>query len=110
MNKSSESVNLLSKSRHIEQTRLFLIYFPKFSYNLINFAVAKPFYRFKVPAIVPATHSNSSTHMKHPKLGTNFAVFIIFFGIALIEAFQKQNWLEAALFVLLGLLFVRADT
>ena len=30
----------------------------------------------------------------------NLAVFIIFFGIALIEALQKQNWLEAALGVL----------
>ena len=30
----------------------------------------------------------------------NLAVFIIFFSIALIEALQKQNWLEAALGVL----------
>lgn len=34
--------------------------------------------------------------------GTNFAIFVIFFAIALIEAFQKQNWLEAALFAALG--------
>ena len=47
--------------------------------------------------------------MKKFKLGANFAVFMLFFGVALIEALQKQNWLEAALFVLLGLLFLWAD-
>ena len=41
---------------------------------------------------------------------TNIAVFIIFFGIALIEAVQKNNWLEAGLFAALGLLSLRADT
>jgi hypothetical protein len=46
--------------------------------------------------------------MKKPKF-TNVAVFIIFFGIALIEAFQKQNWLEAALFLILGIISLWAD-
>lgn len=40
---------------------------------------------------------------------TNVAVFILFFGIALIEAFQKQNWFEAILFLALGLLSLYAD-
>ena len=40
---------------------------------------------------------------------SNIAVFVIFFGIALIEALQKQNWLEAGLFLALGLLSLRAD-
>jgi len=40
---------------------------------------------------------------------TNIAVFALFFGIALIEAVQKQNWLEAALFLALGALSLRAD-
>lgn len=40
---------------------------------------------------------------------TNFAVFIIFFGIALMEAVQKRNWLEAALFLALGVLSFWAD-
>jgi hypothetical protein len=44
----------------------------------------------------------------NPKF-SNLAVFIIFFGIALIEAFQKQNWLEAALFLALGVLSLWAD-
>jgi len=40
---------------------------------------------------------------------TNLAVFILFFGIALIEAIQKNNWIEAALFLALGMLSLRAD-
>jgi len=46
--------------------------------------------------------------MKTPPF-TNLAVFIIFFSIALIEAIQKTNWLEAALFLALGLLSLWAD-
>ena len=40
---------------------------------------------------------------------TNLAVFIIFFGIALIEAFQKQSWLLAALFLSLEVISLLAD-
>jgi len=40
---------------------------------------------------------------------TNLAVFIIFFGIALIEAVQKGNWAEAGLFLALGVLSLWAD-
>jgi len=50
----------------------------------------------------------SLNHMKKPEFA-NLAVFIIFFGIALIEALQKQSWLEAALFLALGALSLRAD-
>ncbi|HEY4479311.1 MAG TPA: hypothetical protein VI981_03075 [Candidatus Paceibacterota bacterium] len=46
--------------------------------------------------------------MKTPPF-TNITVFILFFGIALIEALQKQNWLEAALFLALGILSLWAD-
>lgn len=47
--------------------------------------------------------------MKNVRLGANSAIFLLFFGIALIEAFRKNNWLEALLFVALGCLFLRAD-
>ncbi|MFZ2621370.1 MAG: hypothetical protein WAX37_02605 [Minisyncoccia bacterium] len=43
------------------------------------------------------------------KLSTNFAIFVLFFGIALIEAFQKQNWLEAILFLAIGGISLWAD-
>ena len=46
--------------------------------------------------------------MKNPKF-TNVAVFVIFFGIALIEALEKQNWLEAGLFLALGVISLWAD-
>lgn len=39
----------------------------------------------------------------------SLAVFILFFGIALIEAVQKHNWLEAALFAAIGVLSLWAD-
>jgi len=51
------------------------------------------------------TESGGKTRLKF----TNFAVFIIFFGIALIEAFQKQNWLEAILFLSLGIISLWVD-
>ena len=47
--------------------------------------------------------------MKNIKFGANFAVFVLFFGLALIEAVQRQNWLEAIIFVLLGLMFLWVD-
>ena len=47
--------------------------------------------------------------MKRIKLGTGFAVFIIFFAIAVIEAFQKQDWLRVAFWLLAGALFIVAD-
>ncbi len=40
---------------------------------------------------------------------TNIAVFVIFFGIALIEAIQKSNWIQAGLFLALGVLCLWAD-
>lgn len=48
-------------------------------------------------------------HFKIMKLGPNMAVFILFFGIALVEAFQRQEWLLAGLFFTLGLIFLYAD-
>jgi len=46
--------------------------------------------------------------MKSPDF-TNFAVFIIFFGIAIIEAIQGNNWIEAFLFLALGVISLWAD-
>jgi hypothetical protein len=43
------------------------------------------------------------------KLGSNVAVFVLFFGISLVEAIQSQNWLLAGLFFLVGLVFLRGD-
>jgi len=47
--------------------------------------------------------------MKRIKLGINFAVFLLFFGVAMLEAFQRHNWPKAALWVGLALFFLIAD-
>jgi hypothetical protein len=47
--------------------------------------------------------------MKRITLGANFAVFVLFFGIATLEALQTQNWLKAALWVAIGTVFLLAD-
>ena len=40
---------------------------------------------------------------------TSIAVFVLFFGLALIEALQRGNWLEAAFCLALGALSLWAD-
>lgn len=40
----------------------------------------------------------------------NLTVFIIFFGTALFETFQKQNWIEVIIFLALGVLSLWADS
>ena len=47
--------------------------------------------------------------MKAIHLGSNFAVFLLFFGVADLEAFQTQNWLKAAFWLAIGLVFLLAD-
>lgn len=47
--------------------------------------------------------------MKNTKF-INLTVFIIFFGAALFEAFQKQSWIEVTLYLALGILFLWADS
>jgi hypothetical protein len=47
--------------------------------------------------------------MKNLKLGTNFAVFVLFFGVALLDAVQTQNWLRVAFWVAIGVVFLWAD-
>ena len=46
--------------------------------------------------------------MKNIKFA-NLTVFILFFGVALIEALQRHNWLGAVLFLALGIISLWAD-
>jgi hypothetical protein len=48
--------------------------------------------------------------MKTLKLGTNFAIFVLFFGVATLEAFQTRNWLKAAFWLAIGMVFLVADS
>ena len=47
--------------------------------------------------------------MRKLKLGANFAVFLLFFGVAMLEAFQTQNWLKAIFWLAIGVVFLVAD-
>ena len=42
-------------------------------------------------------------------MGANVAVFLLFFGVATLEAFQTQNWLKAAFWLVIGVVFLVAD-
>jgi hypothetical protein len=43
------------------------------------------------------------------KFGTNFTVFLLFFGVATLEAFQTRNWLKAGFWLAIGIAFLAAD-
>lgn len=45
----------------------------------------------------------------HIRFGTNFVIFLLFFGIAALDAIQAQNWLRAAFWFAIGLVFFLAD-
>lgn len=47
--------------------------------------------------------------MNKIKLGTNFAIFLLFFGAGMLEAFQTSNWVKAAFWVVIGFVFLMAD-
>jgi hypothetical protein len=47
--------------------------------------------------------------MKKIKLGTNFTIFVLFFGVSMLEAFQSRNWLKALFWLVIGLVFLAAD-
>jgi len=47
--------------------------------------------------------------MKKIKLGFNFAVFLLFFGLATLEAFQTGNLLRIGFWIVIGLVFLLAD-
>jgi uncharacterized membrane protein len=47
--------------------------------------------------------------MKKINVGANFAVFLLFFGVGLLEAFQTQHWLKATFWVAIGIVFLVAD-
>jgi len=52
---------------------------------------------------------NFSGSMKRINLSANFTVFLLFFGVATVEAFQTRNWLKAVFWVAIGLVFLAAD-
>jgi hypothetical protein len=47
--------------------------------------------------------------MKRIKLRAGFTIFILFFGISLLEAFRTKNWVAAAFWVTLAVVFLLLD-
>jgi len=47
--------------------------------------------------------------MKNLRLGSNFAVFLLFFGLAMLEAFQTRSWLRAAFWLAIATVFLYID-
>ena len=47
--------------------------------------------------------------MKKIKFSANFTIFILFFGVATLEAFETHNSLKAAFWVAIGVVFLAAD-
>lgn len=47
--------------------------------------------------------------MKRLKLGAGFTIFLLFFGVTALEAFQTRNWIKAAFWLAIGVVFLVAD-
>ena len=47
--------------------------------------------------------------MRRMRFGTSFAVFVLFFGIATLEAFETRDWLKTAFWLLIAAVFLYAD-
>jgi len=47
--------------------------------------------------------------MKKIKLGAGFAIFILFFGISALEAFETQTWSRIIFWLAIGFVFLVAD-
>lgn len=42
-------------------------------------------------------------------LGKGFTIFVLFFGVAVLEAFRTRDWMSAGFWVLIALLFLFVD-
>jgi len=47
--------------------------------------------------------------MKRIRFGQGFAVFILFFGIALLDALHNFDWLKIVFWLATGFIFIVAD-
>jgi hypothetical protein len=47
--------------------------------------------------------------MRSVRIGPLFAVFVLFFGLALFEAIEGHHWLTVSLFAALAFLFLRGE-
>ena len=47
--------------------------------------------------------------MKLLKLPASITVFLIFFGVSLLEAFRTRNWINVAFWIFIAIMFLIAD-
>jgi len=47
--------------------------------------------------------------MKLLKIRASFTVFLLFFGLSLLEAFRTRNWLNVAFWLGIAIMFLIAD-
>ena len=48
--------------------------------------------------------------MRHLRFGPGLTIFVLFFGIALVDAFAAREWLRATFWCVVGLGFAVADS
>ena len=48
--------------------------------------------------------------MTKVRLGANFTIFLLFFGVATLEALQTANWIKAAFWLAIGCAFFFLDS
>ena len=48
--------------------------------------------------------------MRKIRFGTNFTIFLLFFGLATLEAFQSANWIRAGFWIAIACVFLYADS
>lgn len=47
--------------------------------------------------------------MRHFHLGANFAIFVLFFGLSMLEAVRAHSWTMTLLWAAFAILFLAAD-
>lgn len=47
--------------------------------------------------------------IKPIRFGAGFAVFVLFFGISVLEALQTRNWVRAGFWLAIGVAFLVAE-
>lgn len=47
--------------------------------------------------------------MRKLKPGVNFTIFLLFFGVAALEAFQTRNWIKSVFWLAIAIVFLVAD-
>ena len=59
--------------------------------------------------MLSGVHFLNESKMKAIRFGAGFTVFVLFFGIALLEAFQNGQWIRGMLWLFVGTVFLVAD-